>query len=82
MCIGAPTCESEFQNNFGAQDQVVYFKFPLSGNYREELHGLDNLKEVSAGGNCKLSFQVTMGRSGHWKFDTYADTNIFLKMEV
>ncbi len=29
--------------NFGAQDQVVPFKFPFSGNYREELHGLENL---------------------------------------
>lgn len=62
MCIGAPTCESEFQNNFGAQDQVVYFKFPLSGNYREELHGLDNLKEVSAGEELQLIVPSNYGK--------------------
>lgn len=29
--------------NFGVQDQAVPFKFPRSGNYLEELYGLDNL---------------------------------------
>lgn len=48
--------------NFGAQDQVVYFKFPSDGNYREELHGQDNLKGVSAGKDVQLSIPSNYGK--------------------
>lgn len=33
--------------NFGDQEQWVPFTFPLNGNYREELHGEDNLNGVA-----------------------------------
>jgi len=32
--------------NFGEQEQMVPFVFPYSGNYREELHGYENLKDI------------------------------------
>jgi 1,4-alpha-glucan branching enzyme len=34
--------------NFSDQDQTVPFWFPLAGEYREELHGLDSLNHVPA----------------------------------
>ncbi|WP_230629271.1 alpha-amylase family glycosyl hydrolase [Methanosarcina barkeri] len=48
--------------NFGAQDQVVNFKFPSDGNYREELHGQDNLKGISAGKNIQLNIPSNYGK--------------------
>jgi hypothetical protein len=35
--------------NFGPEDQTVPFAFPLGGNYREELHQLDDLRGVASG---------------------------------
>jgi len=32
--------------NFGAQEQTVPFVFPFGGDYREELHGHENLKDI------------------------------------
>jgi len=54
--------------NFGAQEQVVSFKFPFDGNYREELHGQDNLKEVSAGEDVQLNIPGNYGRI--WTLET------------
>jgi len=34
----------------------------LSGNYREEFHGLDNLKEVSAGEELQLIVPSNYGK--------------------
>jgi hypothetical protein len=34
--------------NLGGRSQVVPFKFPFNGNYREELKRLENLIEVFA----------------------------------
>jgi hypothetical protein len=48
--------------NFGVQDQVVPFKFPFSGNYVEELHGLDNLMGVSADREVQLNVPSSYGR--------------------
>ncbi len=48
--------------NFGDVDQVVPFKFPSGGNYREELHGQDNLKVVSAGEELQLIVPSNYGR--------------------
>jgi 1,4-alpha-glucan branching enzyme len=48
--------------NFGVQDQAVPFKFPRSGNYLEELHGLDNLAGVSAGREVQLNVPSNYGR--------------------
>jgi 1,4-alpha-glucan branching enzyme len=48
--------------NFGVQDQVVPFKFPFSGNYLEELHGLDNLMGVSADREVQLNVPSNYGR--------------------
>lgn len=48
--------------NFGAQDQVVYFKFQSDGDYREELHGQNNLKGVSAGKNIQLNIPSNYGK--------------------
>jgi 1,4-alpha-glucan branching enzyme len=54
--------------NFGAQEQVVNFKFPFNGNYREELHGQDNLKGVSAGKDVQLNIPGNYGRI--WTLET------------
>lgn len=59
------TCEGIFSLvalNFADQDQVVSFKFPSSGNYREELDGINNLKEVSAGEELQLNIPSNYGR--------------------
>ena len=48
--------------NFADQDQVVSFKFPSSGNYREELDGINNLKEVSAREELQLNIPSNYGR--------------------
>ena len=33
--------------NFSDRDQRVSFSFPFAGNYREELHGEDNLSDIA-----------------------------------
>jgi maltooligosyltrehalose trehalohydrolase len=48
--------------NFGDQDQEVLFKFPFSGNYVEELHGLENLKGVTADEGIQLRIPSNYGR--------------------
>jgi maltooligosyltrehalose trehalohydrolase len=48
--------------NFGAEEQVVYFKFPSEGNYRAEIHGLDNLNGVSAGEELQLLVPSNYGK--------------------
>ncbi len=48
--------------NFEDRDQAVYFKFPLGGNYREELHGLDDLKGVSEGEEVQLIVPGNYGK--------------------
>jgi maltooligosyltrehalose trehalohydrolase len=54
--------------NFGDLDQSVSFHFPLSGNYREELHGNDDLKNVVAAVETCLSVPSNYGRI--WTVDT------------
>jgi hypothetical protein len=49
--------------NFGRRNQVVPFQFPFNGNYREELHGLENLIEVSKIGKSSLEFPASTGGS-------------------
>jgi maltooligosyltrehalose trehalohydrolase len=52
--------------NFGPQEQRVPFVFPLSGNYREELHGLDdpgiNLQGVTPGVDQWITVPSHYGR--------------------
>jgi maltooligosyltrehalose trehalohydrolase len=48
--------------NFGDQEQQVPFIFPLSGNYREELHGQENLNGIFSGAECWLSIPSNYGR--------------------
>ncbi len=48
--------------NFGAQNQVVSFKFPFSGNYHEELWESDNLIDVSAGKEVQIEIPSNYGR--------------------
>jgi maltooligosyltrehalose trehalohydrolase len=48
--------------NFGAQDQVVPFKFPFSGNYMEELHESENLMDISADREVQLEIPSNYGR--------------------
>jgi maltooligosyltrehalose trehalohydrolase len=52
--------------NFGPQDQRVPFVFPLGGNYREELHGLDdpdiNLQDVTPGVDQWITVPSHYGR--------------------
>ncbi len=54
--------------NFGDQDQRVPFEFPFSGNYREELHGYDNLKDVTGGEESWLTLPGNYGRI--WTLET------------
>ncbi|WP_048173204.1 alpha-amylase family glycosyl hydrolase [Methanosarcina siciliae] len=54
--------------NFGARAQAVSFKFPSAGNYREELHGKDNLMGVSAGEDVQLNIPGNYGRI--WTLET------------
>ncbi len=54
--------------NFGDQEQRVPFEFPFSGNYREELHGYDNLKDISSGGDSWLTVPGNYGRI--WTLET------------
>jgi hypothetical protein len=48
--------------NFGDQGQAVSFKFPFSGNYVEELHGLENLMGVTADKEIRLKIPGNYGR--------------------
>jgi maltooligosyltrehalose trehalohydrolase len=48
--------------NFGDQDQNVPFFFPFSGDYREELHGSDNLKDIISGLETRLTVPSNYGR--------------------
>jgi 1,4-alpha-glucan branching enzyme len=54
--------------NFGDLDQNISFYSPLSGNYREELHGNDDLKNVVAGVETWLSVPSNYGRI--WTLET------------
>ena len=48
--------------NFGTEDQTVPFTFPLGGDYVEELHGLDNLRGVTAGHELCITVPSHYGR--------------------
>ena len=48
--------------NFGNQDQTVTFQFPSAGDYEEELHGKDNLKDVAAGEETSITIPSNYGR--------------------
>jgi 1,4-alpha-glucan branching enzyme len=48
--------------NFGDADQTVPFWFPRGGDYREELHGLDNLPGMAAGAQGWLTIPSNYGR--------------------
>ncbi len=50
--------------NFTDQDQQVGFKLPFSGDYREELHGLDGLEDVV--GDAWTSFVVPSNYGRVW----------------
>jgi maltooligosyltrehalose trehalohydrolase len=48
--------------NFGDEEQKVLFDFPFSGDYREELHGYDNLKDIVSGEVSWLTVPSNYGR--------------------
>jgi 1,4-alpha-glucan branching enzyme len=48
--------------NFSDADRTVPFSFPRSGDYREELHGLDNLSGMTAGTQVWLRVPSNYGR--------------------
>jgi maltooligosyltrehalose trehalohydrolase len=48
--------------NFGDYEQKVPFKFPYSGNYREDLHGTDSLENVLVGEEIWLTIPSNYGR--------------------
>jgi hypothetical protein len=52
--------------NFGETEQVVPLVFPVGGNYREELHGMDaddlNLQGITAGEIVWLRVPGNYGR--------------------
>jgi 1,4-alpha-glucan branching enzyme len=48
--------------NLGDQDQTAPFSFSLTGDYREELHGVDNLQNVVAGVDRWLTIPSHYGR--------------------
>ncbi len=54
--------------NFGDQEQKVLFEFPFSGNYREELHGYDNLEDITGGRESWLTVPGNYGRI--WTLET------------
>ncbi len=54
--------------NFSDADQIVPFWFPLDGNYREELHGLDNLCGIIALKQNWLKIPSNYGRI--WTIET------------
>jgi hypothetical protein len=50
--------------NFSSTDQVVSFRFPLSGDYHEQLHGNpgDDLLGIAAGAEVHLPVPSNYGR--------------------
>lgn len=54
--------------NFSDMDQVIPFDFPVSGDYREELHEKDNLKDVICGEETLLTVPSNYGRI--WTLET------------
>ena len=48
--------------NFSDQDQTVPVVLPVGGNFKEELHGIDNLSNVSAGISHWVSVPSNYGR--------------------
>lgn len=48
--------------NFGDSDQTVDFWFPQSGDYREELHGQDNLNSVVANSSYAITIPGNYGQ--------------------
>jgi hypothetical protein len=48
--------------NFSDQDQTVPFRFPFAGEYREELHGDDNLSSVPSDREQQLTVPSNYGR--------------------
>jgi maltooligosyltrehalose trehalohydrolase len=54
--------------NFSDQDAWVPFTFSFAGDYREELHGYDNLREVSGGEERWLNIPSNYGRI--WTIET------------
>jgi 1,4-alpha-glucan branching enzyme len=53
--------------NFSDCDQTVPFWFPMSGDYYEELHGLENLINVSSNMPYHLTIPSNYGRIWTWK---------------
>jgi maltooligosyltrehalose trehalohydrolase len=56
--------------NFGDQYQRVPFHFPFSGDYHEELHGNDNLKNIDTGVETWLTVPSNYGCI--WTLETVA----------
>jgi len=54
--------------NFGDEEQKVPFSFPFNGDYREELHGSDNLKDIVSGLETWLTVPSNYGRI--WTLET------------
>jgi len=59
--------------NFGDQEQKVPFNFPISGDYREELHGQDKIKDIAAGEEVWLTIPSNYGRI--WTLETQLGVN-------
>jgi 1,4-alpha-glucan branching enzyme len=53
--------------NFTGSDLVVPYVFPKSGNYREELHGEDNLNNLQAGQQTWLRLPSNYGWVWSWE---------------
>ena len=60
--------------NFGDHEQTVPFDFPFSGDYREELHGYDNLKDIAGGKESWL----TVPSRGHGVRSSFLTDGYFL----
>jgi len=56
--------------NFGDTDQTIPFRFPFSGDYREELHGDDAKRGVVSGTEQWLTVPGNYGRV--WTLETAA----------
>ena len=54
--------------NFGDQDQEVLFDLPFSGDYIEELHWHDNLRDVACEEGSWLTVPSNYGRI--WTLET------------
>jgi 1,4-alpha-glucan branching enzyme len=48
--------------NFSDSDQVVYLRPPIGGDFREELHGDDVLRDMVAGESTKITVPSNYGR--------------------